>query len=369
MTMTHHIPDSMLEYAWRVVVVGAGGTGSALLPNLARLHHAMLELGHPGGIECIVFDDDTVSETNVGRQGFYPNDVGQFKATLLVNRLNALMGTRWVAQTRRIASTDRLDCDLAVGCVDTRAARKAILGAVSRGSGGYYLDCGNETDTRLRQSREAVVALDARIEALIRQQTGLATERERVESVLSGLPAVQGKADRLSDEIAQWKLLAKALGNDGVIALSIDDAGPALTRIVNDLLLSCYGARFTIAIQTQTTLANGEKREGFEIEVNDADRDSVKNFALLSGGQKIWINECLTRGIALYRAQDSGQPFQTLFTDEADGPLDPERKRAFMQMKREVLRQGGYEREFFISHTPESVDEADAVIDLMALAA
>ncbi|KDP85225.1 thiamine biosynthesis protein ThiF [Cupriavidus sp. SK-3] len=146
MTMTHHIPDSMLEYAWRVVVVGAGGTGSALLPNLARLHHAMLELGHPGGIECIVFDDDTVSETNVGRQGFYPNDVGQFKATLLVNRLNALMGTRWVAQTRRIASTDRLDCDLAVGCVDTRAARKAILGAVSRGSGGYYLDCGNETD-------------------------------------------------------------------------------------------------------------------------------------------------------------------------------------------------------------------------------
>ncbi|WP_316157807.1 SMC family ATPase [Cupriavidus sp. BIC8F] len=224
-------------------------------------------------------------------------------------------------------------------------------------------------DLRIRQSREAVVALDARIEVLIRQQTSLATEREGVETVLAGLPAVQGKADRLSDEIAQWKLLAKALGNDGVIALSIDDAGPALTRIVNELLLACYGPRFTIAIQTQTTLANGEKREGFEIAVNDGENDSRKDFAVMSGGQKIWINECLTRGIALYRAQDTGQSFQTLFTDEADGPLDPERKRAFMRMKREVLRQGGYEREFFISHTPDLVDEADGVIDVAALAA
>ncbi|ANA35800.1 hypothetical protein VZ52_20670 [Ralstonia mannitolilytica] len=34
----------------------------------------------------------------------------------------------------------------------------------------------------------------------------------------------------------------------------------------------------------------------------------------------------------------------------------------------EVLRQGGYEREFFISQTPDLVDEADAVIDVVALA-
>jgi exonuclease SbcC len=89
----------------------------------------------------------------------------------------------------------------------------------------------------------------------------------------------------------------------------------------------------------------------------------------MSGGQKVWINECLTRGIALYRAQDAQQPFQTLFTDEADGPLDPERKRAFMKMKREVLRVGGYQREFFISQTPDLVDDADAIIDVVALAA
>ena len=36
-----------------------------------------------------------------------------------------------------------------------------------------------------------------------------------------------------------------------------------------------------------------------------------------------------------------------------DGTLDPERKRMFMAMKREVLRLGGYEQEYFISQTPE----------------
>ena len=225
-----------------------------------------------------------------------------------------------------------------------------------------------DLERRIVSEKEAIGSADGRIEAAIRHQSSLASELERLKADLAGLASLECRAQAISDEIARWKLLAKGLGNDGVIALSIDDAGPAITSIVNDLLLACYGPRFTIAIQTQTKLASGEARESFSIEVLDADNDSSKEFAVISGGQKVWINECLTRGIALYRGRDARQPFRTLFTDEADGPLDPERKRAFMRMKREVLRLGGYEREFFISQTPDLVDEADAVIDVTKLA-
>ena len=38
-----------------------------------------------------------------------------------------------------------------------------------------------------------------------------------------------------------------------------------------------------------------------------------------------------------------------------------------MAMKREVLRLGGYEQEFFVSQTPELAAMADAVIDLDAM--
>jgi sulfur-carrier protein adenylyltransferase/sulfurtransferase len=142
----HALPSRMLERSWNVIVVGAGGTGSAVLPSLARLHHAMLELGHPGGIDCTVYDDDTVSPTNVGRQGFYPNDVGEYKACLIVNRLNALMGTNWRAETRRFGANDPLyNVDIVIGCVDTRAARRTIVNA-AESTGVYYLDCGNDTD-------------------------------------------------------------------------------------------------------------------------------------------------------------------------------------------------------------------------------
>jgi DNA repair protein SbcC/Rad50 len=224
-------------------------------------------------------------------------------------------------------------------------------------------------DRQLVELRQSIAALDGRIEALIRSQATREAEREALGKELAGAEATQTRADRLSDEIAHWKLLAKGLGNEGVIALTIDDAGPALTQTVNDLLLACYGTRFTVEIRTQKALGNGELREGFEILVHDAENDSAKAVGVMSGGQMVWINECLTRGIALYLARNAGQPYQTLFSDESDGPLDPERKLQFMQMKREVLRQGGYEREFFISQTPDLIDEADAVIDVEALAA
>ncbi|MBB3262259.1 exonuclease SbcC [Paraburkholderia bannensis] len=226
-----------------------------------------------------------------------------------------------------------------------------------------------DLDRKLVANREANAALDARIEALIRQQATRETQRDALQMELSGADATRSRAERLSDEIAHWKLLAKGLGNDGLIALTIDDAGPALTQTVNDLLLACYGPRFTVEIRTQRALASGDLREGFEILVHDADNDSTKSVSVMSGGQKVWINECLTRGIALYLARNAGEPYESLFSDESDGPLDPARKVQFMRMKREVLRQGGYSREFFISQTPDLVLEADAVIDVEALAA
>ena len=159
-------------------------------------------------------------------------------------------------------------------------------------------------------------------------------------------------------------LLAKAFGNDGIVALTIDDAGPTLGSLTNDLLTSCYGPRFTVEIRTQVETAKGDLREGFEIVVHDAERDDSKSVSVMSGGERVWINEALTRAIALYLAQNADHRFQTLFSDESDGPLDIQRKRMFMDMKRKVMEIGGYDQEYFVSQTPELWSLADVVIDL-----
>jgi exonuclease SbcC len=169
---------------------------------------------------------------------------------------------------------------------------------------------------------------------------------------------------RIEDELGNWTLFARCMSNDGLIALAIDDAGPELSALANDLLLASYGPRFTVSIQTLLETAKGDQREGFDIVVHDAESAESKSLTWMSGGECTIIEACLTRAIALYLAQNSGRKYTTLFSDEADGALDPDRKRMFMAMKRQVLRLGGYEREFFVSQTPELAAMADAVIDL-----
>jgi len=191
--------------------------------------------------------------------------------------------------------------------------------------------------------------------------------RQQAVSLAERRSQVQGRIAHVESELGVWNLFARCMSNDGLIALAIDDAGPALSGLTNDLLLACYGARFTVSIHTLVENGNGDHREGFDIVVHDAESGEAKSVSLMSGGERVWVNECLTRAVALYLTQSSGRSYETLFSDEADGPLDADRKRMFMAMKREVLRLGGYEREFFVSQTPELTAMADVVIDLDAM--
>ena len=87
-----------------------------------------------------------------------------------------------------------------------------------------------------------------------------------------------------------------------------------------------------MSITTQVETARKDLKEGFDVIVFDAETGASKSVGMMSGGERVWIDEALTRAIAVYLAQSAGRRYQTLFSDEADGPLDPERKRMFMAM-------------------------------------
>jgi exonuclease SbcC len=217
-------------------------------------------------------------------------------------------------------------------------------------------------------AEQAVQAADQAYQAAISRQAQVSALQGQLKAAQSVKVSTERRAAHVERSLSQWNLLAKCLSNDGVIALEIDEAGPTLASIANELLLACYGPRFTLEVITQTETSKGELREGFDIVVHDGLRDESKSLRLVSGGERVWINECLTRAIALYLAGNTGRQYGTLFSDEADGALDAEHKRMFLAMKREVLRLGGYDREFFVSQTPELVAMADSVIDLDDLA-
>jgi molybdopterin/thiamine biosynthesis adenylyltransferase len=84
MRIEHSLPPGFLgRRRIRVLVMGAGGTGSAILMGLPYLDQAMRVWGHPYGLQVSIMDADTVSETNCFRQPFSASDIGQNKATVL----------------------------------------------------------------------------------------------------------------------------------------------------------------------------------------------------------------------------------------------------------------------------------------------
>jgi len=141
--MEHIIKESLLESTVKVALVGAGGTGSQVLTGLARLHRAMLALGHPGGLHVTVLDPDLVSEANVGRQLFSDSDVGFSKAVVLVHRINLYYGLSWKAEADRAYNLH--EHDIVIGCVDTRSSRRDIHRQIHNGyrQPCYWLDIGN----------------------------------------------------------------------------------------------------------------------------------------------------------------------------------------------------------------------------------
>jgi len=220
--------------------------------------------------------------------------------------------------------------------------------------------------TAMEQAAQSVTAAEQAHLAAVRDAETLGALVQQATALAGREAQVTNRIAKVETELGNWNLFAKCMSNDGLIALAIDDAGPALAGLANDLLLACYGPRFTVSLQTLVETGKGEQKEGFDILVHDGESGESKSVGLMSGGERVWINECLIRAVALYLAQHTGRRYGALFSDEADGPLDPERKRMFIAMKREVLRLGGYQREFFVSQTPELSAMADAVIDLEA---
>lgn len=220
----------------------------------------------------------------------------------------------------------------------------------------------------LEQQVRGAESMLSSVDGVIRDmELRLAGMRERIKSADAARGKIAGaeaNIDRLNALISDYSLLAKACSNDGVIALELDDAAPSIAVIVNDLLRACYGARFSVRLDTQAQKADGSMREAFDIIVYDSETDEERSISDTSGGQLSWLEDAITRGICLFNIHRSDRVFATLFSDEKDGALDPKRKLEFLAVKRRALELGTHEREFFISHTPDLVEQADARIML-----
>ena len=140
-----------------VFVIGAGGTGSQVATNLARMSIALQALGHPG-LHVTVFDPDTVTEANIGRQLFSESELGLNKAVALVTRINRFFGFSWEAKGQCYPSgtSDSVLANIIITCTDNtrsrlelwRLLKKYREASVNNERAVYYwMDFGNAQTT------------------------------------------------------------------------------------------------------------------------------------------------------------------------------------------------------------------------------
>jgi PRTRC genetic system ThiF family protein len=144
-----------------VNLIGAGGTGSQALTALARMNHALTELNHPG-LSVRLWDDDVVTEANLGRQLFAECELGLYKSVALINRINRFFGTNWKAEIVRF-DKERVGelpqnsrTNIYISCVDSVKSRFDIAEILNelktdksyyRNQCKYWMDFGNSQFT------------------------------------------------------------------------------------------------------------------------------------------------------------------------------------------------------------------------------
>lgn len=143
-----------------VNLIGAGGTGSKVLTALMEMNHSLIELGH-AGLQIRLWDDDIVTNANLGRQRFAECETGLYKSVALINRANRFSGTNWKAEIIKFEKNglgrlpEYAQATIYITCVDNVKARfgvAEILKELSnrrhhRNEPKYWLDFGNSQHT------------------------------------------------------------------------------------------------------------------------------------------------------------------------------------------------------------------------------
>lgn len=212
----------------------------------------------------------------------------------------------------------------------------------------------------------------------LREALGLAERRAQARAAEVGqqqakLEAAHASAKRSAEmkveiddaetRLNTWTKLSIDLGRDGLQALEVDAAVPTLNALVNDLLHTCHGSRFTVDFRTDKLTADGKSmREALDVRVIDSEKGRDDLAETYSGGELVIVGEAVALGLSVLGAECMGIDKPTLVRDETGAALDADNRPAYVRMLRHAAKTIGADKVLFVSHNDDVVALADARI-------
>ncbi len=137
----------------------------------------------------------------------------------------------------------------------------------------------------------------------------------------------------LNREKANFLLLEKAFGRDGVQALMMEEALPQMEMQANDILGRLSSGSMSVRFETEREYKDkkrDDKMQVLDILINDGE-GVQRPYDLFSGGEAFRINFAIRLALSKVLAQRAGARLQMLVIDEGFGSQDAEGRQKLIE--------------------------------------
>ena len=182
--------------------------------------------------------------------------------------------------------------------------------------------------------------------------------------VAAEVAALEAKHAEAAMVAATWDLLAQAFGPDGIQALEIDAACPALSELATGYLHRHFGPRWSMRVDTQEDEAGEESGAAGVLNINvyDAEEGRRGDILFFSPGERAFLGRAFAGALAFMVANRTGATDPTLLLDETAGAVSPGNLQPYMGMIRGIAEDIGATRVILVVQSPALAALADSVI-------
>ncbi|QGQ95838.1 SMC family ATPase [Paenibacillus psychroresistens] len=204
-------------------------------------------------------------------------------------------------------------------------------------------------EQQIKAAREQQGILQVRI-------GGLQTELKAFEDAEAERKRITTYMEPLVKEWTRYQTLIKAFGKDGIPALIIENAVPALEKIANEILGKMSKGKHSLRFETQREL---KSKDGIAetLDIMIGDWSGERPYETFSGGEQLRIDFAIRFALAELLACRAGSKVEWLTIDEGLGSQDGEHRALVLESIKAVADR--FKKVLVITH----IEEAQSVFD------
>ncbi len=231
----------------------------------------------------------------------------------------------------------------------------------------------SQAKAALEQASQGLPSLDITEEDLARlkeEEAGIRRNLIVVEQLINNLQVqkqrkenLQVEKDEILLEIARLKKLERAFSKDGVPAMLIEQALPAIQDEANNILSQLSNYTMSVTFSTQRERKSSRREDKIEtLDILISDGAATRDYETYSGGEAFRINFAIRLALARVLARRAGAQVRTLVIDEGFGNQDAEGRQRLIEAIGQVHRD--FDLILVITHLDELKDQFPARIEV-----